>query len=179
MGSLGWFVIGVTGCFCIPLTDQNWSLFTQQRQKMWRRRLIQIQTMYFLLLFILLQELQKRKKPPLYTSSSTITMAKSTPISTLTTNTLPSRTTIVSFSSITITSTVNIAATSSTLLLSREHVTVHTTTTEPNDSSVKAVNTLQVEQVVSTAKSEVGSLGISGTLFVWFLFLQGINTSLP
>lgn len=149
---------------------------------MWRRRLIQIHTMYLLLLFILLQELQKRKKPPLYTSSSTITMAKSTQISTLTTNTLPSTTSIVSFSSITITSTVNIAATRatpSTLLSSREHVTVHTTTTEPNDSRVKAVNTLQVEQVVSTAKSEVGSLGISGTLFVWFLFLQGINTSLP
>lgn len=149
---------------------------------MWRRRLIQIHTMYLLLLFILLQELQKRKKPPLYTSSSTITMAKSTQISTLTTNTLPSTTSIVSFSSITITSTVKIAATwatPSTLLSSREHVTVHTTTTEPNDSRVKAVNTLQVEQVVSTAKSEVGSLGISGTLFVWFLFLQGINTSLP
>ena len=133
----------------------------------------------FLLLFILRQELQKRKKPPLYTSSSTIIMAKSTPISTLTTNTLPSTTSIVSFSSIMITSAVNIAATPSALLSSREHVTVHTTTTEANDSRVKAVNTLQVEQVVSTAKSEVGSLGISGTLFVWFLFLQGINTSLP
>lgn len=147
---------------------------------MWRRGLIQIQKMYFFfLLFILLQELQKRKKPSLYTSSSTIIMAKSTPISTLRTNTLPSTTSIASFSSIMITSTVNIAATRSTLLSSREHVTVHTTTTEPNDSRVKAVNTLQVEQVVSTAKSEVGSLGISGTLFVWFLFLQGINTSLP
>ena len=36
-------------------------------------------------------------------------------------------------------------------------------------------DTLQVEQAGSNGKSGGGSLGIAGALFVWFLFMQGIQ----
>lgn len=124
-------------------------------------------------------EFQKRKPKviPLATSSSTaVTTAASTSATTLSPTT-----STVSFSSASISSTVT-GVLSSTLLLTQstpvtqEPSTVHTTNTEPKDAGAdNTAETLQVEQASSNGKSGGGSLGISGALFVWFLFMQGIQ----
>ena len=62
--------------------------------------------------------------------------------------------------------------------MAQEPSTVHTTNTEAKDLGSGADNTahtLQVEQAGSNGKSGGGSLGIAGALFVWFLFMQGIQ----
>lgn len=126
-------------------------------------------------------EFQKRKPNVIHlsTSSSTVTKATSTSASTSSLIVALSTTSKVSFSSITISPTLNITATSSSIPLIQSTIhslnllTVHTASPKPNDSGVNdAVDTLQVEQAGSTANSGVGSLGIAGALFVWFLFMQ-------
>ncbi|XP_078372358.1 uncharacterized protein LOC144656021 isoform X1 [Oculina patagonica] len=121
-------------------------------------------------------DLLRRRPKVIHTSTSSSTVTKATITALAPTSSLVS---FSSFSSTTIFPTVDVIASTSSILISQSTPratappTFRTASTTESDSEVdNAIDPFQVEQAGSASKSDVGSLGIAGSLFMWLLFMQ-------